>query len=248
MTKMKSRKMTKSTFAIIIMGIAMVAMLAFGGTFAYFTATTNTTTQEATLAKVILKNSTAVTVARPNLLPGDVIIANNQITFSNESTVATIVFVTMVSEVEDANGSDLTVASLLNITDPSGWSEYEPESPDAGTKIYYKTVNAIADQTAPIAETVAFGAKVIVNSALLDVWAEENSGTANYISENRYMGASVTVTISANSVQAKGFVYEDAAEAQGTEGQAGYVPAHVPGDVDTSKLALAYATARQTVS
>ena len=36
---MKSKKMTKSTFAIIIMAIAMVAMLAFGGTYAYFTAT-----------------------------------------------------------------------------------------------------------------------------------------------------------------------------------------------------------------
>ena len=38
MTKMKSKKMTKSTFAVIIMAVAMVAMLAFGGTYAYFTA------------------------------------------------------------------------------------------------------------------------------------------------------------------------------------------------------------------
>ena len=38
MTKMKSKKMTKSTFAIVIMAIVMVAILAFGGTYAYFTA------------------------------------------------------------------------------------------------------------------------------------------------------------------------------------------------------------------
>ena len=38
MTKSKSKKMTKSTFAIVIMAIVMVAMLAFGGTYAYFTA------------------------------------------------------------------------------------------------------------------------------------------------------------------------------------------------------------------
>lgn len=38
MTKMKSKKMNKSTFAIVIMAIVMVAILAFGGTYAYFTA------------------------------------------------------------------------------------------------------------------------------------------------------------------------------------------------------------------
>lgn len=38
MTKMKSKKMTKSTFVVIIMAIIMVAMMAFGGTYAYFTA------------------------------------------------------------------------------------------------------------------------------------------------------------------------------------------------------------------
>ncbi len=39
MTKMKSKKMAKSTFAVIIMAIVMVALMAFGGTYAYFTAT-----------------------------------------------------------------------------------------------------------------------------------------------------------------------------------------------------------------
>lgn len=42
MTKLKSKKMSKSTFAVIIMAILMVAMLAFGGTYAYFTANVGT--------------------------------------------------------------------------------------------------------------------------------------------------------------------------------------------------------------
>ena len=54
MTKMKSKKMTKSTFAIIIMGIVMVAMLAFGGTFAYVTATANNATGTAKTALIKL--------------------------------------------------------------------------------------------------------------------------------------------------------------------------------------------------
>ena len=70
MTKMKSKKMTKSTFAIIIMGIIMVAMLAFGGTFAYFTATANQSGATIVTGKLSMNVTTNVeTVIDADLVP-----------------------------------------------------------------------------------------------------------------------------------------------------------------------------------
>ncbi|MBR2970051.1 MAG: SipW-dependent-type signal peptide-containing protein [Clostridia bacterium] len=54
MTKLKSKKMTKSTLALIIMAVAMVAMLAFGGTYAYFTAQSKSNTANITAGTLTL--------------------------------------------------------------------------------------------------------------------------------------------------------------------------------------------------
>ena len=73
MTKMKSKKMTKSTFAVIIMAVAMVAMLAFGGTYAYFTSTAKTESDTFTTAVVQLKNTSETALAvnsEVNIVPG----------------------------------------------------------------------------------------------------------------------------------------------------------------------------------
>ena len=100
MTKMKSKKMTKSTFAIIIMAIAMVALLAFGGTYAYFTATTTAaeSTQTLTTGKVVLGTAEAVTLkldlaeddTRTLLLPGDSVIFRAAV--GNDSNVKIYAF------------------------------------------------------------------------------------------------------------------------------------------------------------
>lgn len=75
MTKLKSKKMTKSTFAVIIMAILMVAMLAFGGTYAYFTATTKEDSNTITLGYVKLKDNNAIySIAVNNIMPGETIL------------------------------------------------------------------------------------------------------------------------------------------------------------------------------
>ena len=89
---MKSKKMTKSTFAIIIMGIIMVAMLAFGGTFALFTAETTRKTGSFTTGHVYLKsNASTLTIGGTNVVPGDEVVSG-AITVSpdNVGTDATI--------------------------------------------------------------------------------------------------------------------------------------------------------------
>ena len=90
--------MTKSTFAIIIMGIIMVAMLAFGGTFAYFTATTASQSMDVTTGKVVLTSNLAgdgsVTFYSEDeaIVPGQPLV-DGVVTFTNASTVDTYVAV-----------------------------------------------------------------------------------------------------------------------------------------------------------
>ena len=75
MTKAK-KKMSKSTFAIIIMAVAMVAMLAFGGTFAYFTAEATQVTSTVTTGTVQLTSSrNEATVVATNAVDTQVVLA-----------------------------------------------------------------------------------------------------------------------------------------------------------------------------
>ena len=66
--------MSKSTFAVIIMAIAMIALLAFGGTYAYFTASSNaqadTTTQTGKIALTATGDIFTATLTE-KVLPGE---------------------------------------------------------------------------------------------------------------------------------------------------------------------------------
>ena len=94
MTKLKTKKkMNKSTIAIIIMAVVMVAMLAFGGTYAYFTATTATRTNDFHVGKVALKSTgTFATLEERNVVPGDPVLKGS-VTYTNESNVDTYIAV-----------------------------------------------------------------------------------------------------------------------------------------------------------
>ena len=103
MTKTKSKKMTKSTFAIIIMAVVMVAMLAFGGTYAYFTAQVNTlATDTVTIGKVLLaENGAASFTVEDTIVPKDIVIDGN-ISYTNSSTVDTYVAVVIELKIDSA--------------------------------------------------------------------------------------------------------------------------------------------------
>ena len=109
MTKMKSKKMTKSTFAIIIMGIIMVAMLAFGGTFAYFTYATHDAVQGNLVAgRIVLKTDDKLELtATTNLLPGEDIFTatlgdDTKFTVVDESNRESYVFFVFSATVQKA--------------------------------------------------------------------------------------------------------------------------------------------------
>lgn len=129
MTKLKTKKkMNKSTIAIIIMAVVMVAMLAFGGTYAYFTATSATRSSEFHVGKVALTSTgTFTSYTNKNVVPGDKVLEGS-VSYINQSTVDTYVAVvfdilydggyyvhngTTWSEVKDTNGwKNLTNAQI----------------------------------------------------------------------------------------------------------------------------------------
>ena len=94
MTKMRSKKMTKSTFAIIIMAVVMVALLAFGGTYAYFTASAKDITGTVTFGEVKLNAAGSTFTAQSNVVPGTKF-ASGLIEVDNHATVPTYIVVKM---------------------------------------------------------------------------------------------------------------------------------------------------------
>ena len=120
-----------------IMAIAMVAMLAFGGTYAYFTATSvDAKTGDMSTGKVVLGEIQGVTtLTKSNVVSGDTLLNGTSVTVTNQSTVDTWLFVQVKAKLNNvdvtsylaqADGSDLTTpeASGLYLSVATGWTEY----------------------------------------------------------------------------------------------------------------------------
>ena len=79
----------------------MVAMLAFGGTYAYFTANTSAKEAEFTTGKVMLTNSGgSFQVTADKVVPGDTII-DQAVSYTNGSDVNTYIAVVLNIEKND---------------------------------------------------------------------------------------------------------------------------------------------------
>ena len=186
---MKSKKMTKSTFAIIIMGIVMVAMLAFGGTFAYFTSTTGTKAiNEITTGTVKLTATGQVKTIEGLLMPGDVLCDAVKVTTAG-STVDTYVIV----EFEFSAGNSGITAALKTSTDGK-WAKY-------GETNYY-----IWSDTTGAPKAVAKDTELSVVD-VIKFTSNSNWDTSDpaKVDENKPtdMGATVKLTLGAKSVQVK---------------------------------------------
>ena len=220
MTKTKKRKMSKSTFAIIIMAVVMVAMLAFGGTYAYFTATaTKKTTGEFTTGSIKLEaNDDATFVSGlTNVVPGDALTTGPlTLTTTSAGTDSYIAIKVTIKATDDNDAPlDLTDTSLesaigLLATEPTTGSKWV-----AGTG-NYTNVFVLAATKTPTA--VATGQTIKITDAALifqadDDWNQTTAdGSADYISDSKLMGATLNITIEARSVQSKN--WNDGGDAQ----------------------------------
>ena len=116
------------------MAIAMVAMLAFGGTYAYFTSSTAAATSDAVkTATIMLQNNAAVTLSTTadEILPGEKV--SMSATITDASTRDSYVFV-------NVKLTGVPATATLTLSDPEGWTKYE--NADEGTTVYYKEITA----------------------------------------------------------------------------------------------------------
>ncbi len=179
---MKSKKMTKSTVAIIVMAVLMVAMLAFGGTYAYFTATATAVTGNITTGTVKLTGSVVSTITANNVMPGDTILTGDQ---NPSYTVETSDTGNWVAIKVEFTGD--TVANLTITVDSAVWQEV-----GSGTGIY-RTKSAIAN-----------GASVkVFPEAGFTFNADDNWTQGELTSDDDLMGKTITISITAKSIQDK---------------------------------------------
>ncbi len=116
MTKMKSKKMNKSTFAIIIMALVMVAMIAFGGTYAYFTATADAKTETFKTAIISLNNVTSLTKADSydnDIVPGQYLYGSYAATDTTTGDTVSANYQVMDLNPGTAANSDLTSVDVF---------------------------------------------------------------------------------------------------------------------------------------
>ena len=215
MTKTK-KKMTKSTFVIIIMAVAMVAMLAFGGTFAYFTATATDRSGSAKTGYVKLSSNDAfATIVKENIMPGDTILAANAMqltvdTTDDEGNYVAVKFVITAVKSDNATSIPTETLTSYGVTADSiladsgeGWyaaccdwnvgfyiwgsgtGDPVAFTPDSGTT---KTLT-INSEAFTLLTTVK------------DNWTQGPDGTLNAESDNGLMGATITFTLQAVSIQ-----------------------------------------------
>ena len=193
MTKTKSKKMTKSTFAIIIMAVVMVAMLAFGGTYAYFTANTSAKEAEFTTGKVMLTNSGgSFQVTADKVVPGDTII-DQAVSYKNGSDVNTYIAVVLNIEKNDTPVDVADISSVLSLTlNESGWQQCQ-----TSTNVYIAKGTNFA--VTPNAKPINF----TTGAVKFDVDENYEDGESELGAANTWEGITISISFTAYQVQAK---------------------------------------------
>jgi predicted ribosomally synthesized peptide with SipW-like signal peptide len=203
MTKLKSKKMTKSTFAVIIMAILMVAMLAFGGTYAWFTAKATTIKSEGITTGKILLTSGGSFIANTTVMPEDSLLDSTKaITLkADEGTDAAgeYVAVRVTVTIGSVHGTD-DVEDLITVDIDDAWGLYEDatvsEDKKSVTYIYvYGTKDALTALTTTDGAVDVFDS---VKFSATDNWTQGASA-----SDNGYMGTTIELKVEARGLQVK---------------------------------------------
>ena len=186
------------------MAVAMVAMLAFGGTYAYFTATTaGFASEDLKTGKIALvSNAGTITVTQGPLVDGDPI-TDKPVTLQNTSTVEAYIFIEIVVDIagvtkpDGMSEEDFAAAKLAvldyTFTDENNWTQLKNGAADV-PGVYYM----LADE--------AFDAKEIISAITFN--ADNNYHEGSYDSTNSETkidveDKSITVSFSANAIQTR---------------------------------------------
>lgn len=187
----KYKKLTKSAFAIVALSLILVAVLAFGGTYAYFSAkdTVSGTATLGTLAVKLNVDSTSLTLETNEVVPNQEIFAGNTIAVTYPDTNINFYARVKITAVFE-NAASITPGTgepatneVLTIGGMSGWVKsgdyyYLATSETAATKA------TATSAPATIAPTVTIAKEVGANGS------------------KAYMGETITVTVVMEVLQA----------------------------------------------
>ncbi len=160
------------------MAIAMVALLAFGGTYAYFTAASQATlSQTATLGKIALDDdaTTFTAVVTENVLPTEKVFGDDGATLKikDASNRESYIFITVSATVDTATADPTAITLEGNIGDGS-----------VDDNVYYVSTEG------KVGEEISIDG---INFEIPAAWG------------NTYQEATITVTFTVKSIQAAGF-------------------------------------------
>ena len=208
----KFNKVGKSTFVIAILSFLLVAVLAFGGTYAYFSAKTGEFSGNITMGKlyVDLTNNAGATVtlgeielAHPNQQILSETYKVNLTKGTDVSTIAAFVRVKVEAELtslqtegtgasitykgNDQGDKDITPLTIFTITAGDGWYQHTD-----GYAYYVVDKNASGDKVAkPLSTSADMALTISVNKEV-----GKNGSTF-------FMGATGTYTITVEAIQAE---------------------------------------------
>ncbi len=194
----------------------MVAMLAFGGTFAYFTAEANDATGTTTVGTVEISTGASATIAEATdfAVPGSTIYENQSVKLTNTSTVDIYVFAKLSAQIAGQDlfvrtGTDPTytyasaISAELGTVTASTWAAVPGHKGVYGYLVESnKTPTAIKD---------------FVFTVTLNADIEEHHNDDGFVSNNIYTdqdgtpynqeleGKTITVTVTFDAIQAETF-------------------------------------------
>ena len=199
---MKSKKMTKSTFAIIIMAIAMVAMLAFGGTYAYFTASSAAAGSNVTTGVVSVRVGANATITKTGAVTNTKVLDAVTIN-ADQTTVKAYVFVTFDATITDYEGNTDTVTPDEMFGNENGFTPNTAWTKLTGVadvdNVWYQIVNNDADGAAAYDGSFLTDLTITASPSWDEAYDEDGVATDT---QPETMGATIVINISAEAIQA----------------------------------------------
>ncbi len=168
----------------------MVAMLAFGGSFAYFTASADEAKTSVKTGKVQLTANSVATLVEENVVSGMQLVKSGNVSVTSASNVDTWVFVTFAVTFTDSTGATKTPVTQATMGEETFWLDYSVKDGWTELKdykgVYGKQFTGSADaKTEVVCDSIKF-------------YANSNSTTSALGS---LMDGSIEVKISSESIQ-----------------------------------------------
>ena len=187
------------------MAIAMVALLAFGGTYAYFTATADTLTGKVTTGTIRLSAGDEAVVSQPNVLPYE----NFTITaeYTDLSNRGNYIFFTIQQPSKE--GVDLKVTSIAaeaeadyTIRKLEGVKASNEATSNIDNVYYIEVTDTIASAETYLTDgSNVYTLVITAYFEATDEWIQSTGENPNTTSKNQLMGIELDFGISAKSIQ-----------------------------------------------